>query len=254
MANKRMFSNTITTSARFLKLPPTAQLLYFHLGMRADDDGVVEAFTVIRYAGVEESDLELLEQRGFVKVLNEDLVTYITDWSENNNLRSDRKRDSIYKDLLENIDSAGNCPTNDGQMTGNCRANDGQVTDKCQASDGQMTGNCPTNDRVGKYSIGKDSIDKDSLGEDKARARFVPPTLEEVKAYCQERQNNVNPDKFISHYQSNGWMVGKSKMKDWRAAVRTWEHNGFDNKGKAPPGNELEDFYNFANEWAESGE
>ena len=54
--------------------------------------------------------------------------------------------------------------------------------------------------------------------------RFAPPSIEEVRAYCFERGNNVSPEQFINFYQSKGWMVGKSKMKDWKAAVRTWEN------------------------------
>lgn len=53
--------------------------------------------------------------------------------------------------------------------------------------------------------------------------RFLPPTLEEVRNYCQERDNSVDAEKFYDFYQSKGWYVGKNKMKDWRAAVRTWE-------------------------------
>ena len=52
---------------------------------------------------------------------------------------------------------------------------------------------------------------------------FTPPTLEEVEAYCRERGNCVNAQRFIDFYTSNGWMVGKTKMKDWKASVRTWE-------------------------------
>jgi DNA replication protein DnaD len=55
--------------------------------------------------------------------------------------------------------------------------------------------------------------------------RFREPTLEEVKAYCLERQNSVDPESFIDYYSSKGWMVGKNKMKDWRAALRRWEKN-----------------------------
>lgn len=54
---------------------------------------------------------------------------------------------------------------------------------------------------------------------------FQKPSLEEVKQYCIERKNNVNPEAFINHYESKGWMVGKSPMKDWKAAVGTWELN-----------------------------
>lgn len=55
--------------------------------------------------------------------------------------------------------------------------------------------------------------------------RFSKPSLEEVSAYCLERGNGIAPDKFIAHYESNGWMVGRTHMKDWRAAIRTWEHH-----------------------------
>lgn len=55
------------------------------------------------------------------------------------------------------------------------------------------------------------------------RGRFTPPSLEEVKAYCSERGNKIDPQTFIDFYESKGWMVGKNKMKDWKASVRTWE-------------------------------
>ena len=67
------------------------------------------------------------------------------------------------------------------------------------------------------------------------RKRFVPPSLEEVQAYCLERKNKVNAEKFINHYTSNGWYIGRTKMKDWKAAVRTWEGNGYDNKKPEQP-------------------
>ena len=60
--------------------------------------------------------------------------------------------------------------------------------------------------------------------------RFTPPTLEEVRQYCKDRKNNVDAERFINHYTSNGWKVGKNKMKNWQAAVRTWERSRFDNQ------------------------
>ena len=61
-----------------------------------------------------------------------------------------------------------------------------------------------------------------------ARTRFVPPTVEEVKAYCDERGKGVDPEQFVDHYTANGWVQGKSKpIRDWKAAVRTWERNGY---------------------------
>jgi len=59
---------------------------------------------------------------------------------------------------------------------------------------------------------------------------FIPPSLQDIQNYCQERKNSVNPEKWLNFYQSNGWKVGKNSMKDWKAAVRTWEGNSFDKK------------------------
>lgn len=84
-----------------------------------------------------------------------------------------------------------------------------------------------------------------------ARAtRFTPPSVEEVAAYCQERQNSVDASRFVDFYSSKGWMVGKSKMKDWKAAVRNWERSsGEKNRPEKKPGynvqhhgDELSDF------------
>ncbi|MDO9527615.1 MAG: hypothetical protein Q7J27_00475, partial [Syntrophales bacterium] len=57
--------------------------------------------------------------------------------------------------------------------------------------------------------------------------RFIIPTIEEISIYCEERKNQVNPQMFIDHYKSNGWMVGKNKMKDWKATIRTWEQRDY---------------------------
>lgn len=76
--------------------------------------------------------------------------------------------------------------------------------------------------------VSVNGIEKDA----QKRKKFVPPTVDEVKAYCSERNNNIDADRFVNHYDSNGWMVGKNKMKDWKAAVRTWERSSFGNTQK----------------------
>ena len=70
--------------------------------------------------------------------------------------------------------------------------------------------------------------------EKEAPKRFTPPTVEEVRAYCLERGNAVDPEKWHAYYTSNGWMVGRNRMKDWRAAVRTWERNAPAARSSAP--------------------
>lgn len=62
------------------------------------------------------------------------------------------------------------------------------------------------------------------------RKRFEKPTLSQITQYCLERNNNVNAEQFYDYYESNGWKVGKNSMKDWKAAVRTWEKNNYNRK------------------------
>ena len=71
-------------------------------------------------------------------------------------------------------------------------------------------------------NIDRENIDIDSLYKD-GSSRFQKPSLDDIRAYCISRANNVDPDQFFNFYESKGWMVGKTPMKDWRAAVRTWE-------------------------------
>lgn len=67
--------------------------------------------------------------------------------------------------------------------------------------------------------------DKNNISPSIIPPKGIPPTLEAVREYCKERRNSVDPEKFCDFYASKGWMVGKNKMKDWKAAVRTWERS-----------------------------
>jgi len=164
-----MFSKRIIGSARFLRMPGSTQALYFHLGMAADDDGIVEAYPIMQMVNASEDDLRLLAAKGFVKVLNEDLVTYILDWQENNKIRADRKVNSIYKDLLlqvmpetplieprQRADRARPdiVQDNHGTTTGHKR-------DVPRTTTGQPMDNHGT--QTGPHRIGKDRIGKDSI-------------------------------------------------------------------------------------------
>ncbi|MGM0333995.1 DnaD domain protein [Enterococcus sp. AZ050] len=150
MAQRRMVSNTIVKSARFLKMPPTSQNLYFHLIMNADDDGVVEAFPIMRMIGSTEDDLKILMAKKFVYVLNDDLVTFINNWTEHNKIRKDRKVDSIYKDLLLKV-----VPDIDYR----------ESKKKKESFVSQMSDKCQTDVGIGKDRLGKESIGKGSREE-----------------------------------------------------------------------------------------
>ena len=110
-----------------------------------------------------------------------------------------------------------------------------------------VNGNVNVNDNVN--DIGAKAPEPSGSPAPK-RTRFIKPTLADVKAYCEERENNVDPEKFINYYDSNGWHVGKNPMKDWQAAVRTWEQNGFSSatrkyNAREPPISAADDRYDF---------
>lgn len=189
-----MFAKTIVLSDAFLDMPMSARCLYFTLGMLADDDGFVnQPKSIMRQCGASDDDMKVLLAKKFVLAF-ENGVIVIKHWRINNYLRNDRYKETVYKDEADLLTVEEN---------------------------GSYTLGIPNS---GIPSIGKDSKGKDSKGNNK---KFTPPTVFEVIAYCEERKNNVDAEKFIDYYESNGWMVGKNKMKDWKAAVRTWEKNNY---------------------------
>lgn len=91
----------------------------------------------------------------------------------------------------------------------------------------QQLDNKEVNTMVIPKEYNGNTIREENIREDKKYKTFSKPSIEEVKAYCIERKNQVDPIRWIDHYTSNGWMVGKNKMKDWKAAIRTWEKSNF---------------------------
>lgn len=155
MAERRMLSKKIFQSRKFLMMPFEAQALYTHLILSSDDDGVVEAFPIVRMIGAKEDSLGLLVVKKFILPLNDDMVYFITDFEEQNKIRADRVQPSRYRELLlEKTDLV----VEGKRVTGQKKYIDGQVTGKCLTDDGQVTGKC-------QHSIGKDRIVEDSIGE-----------------------------------------------------------------------------------------
>lgn len=153
MAERRMVSKTIMQTQKFLRLPLETQALYVHLVINSDDDGIVEAFPVVRMIGASEDSLGLLVIKQFIKPLNQDMVYFITDFNEQNKIRPDRHKPSIHRNLA--IQQLGL------EVDGSRLVEPGKVvlelTEEGQAVDGQVTDKCPHS--IGKGSIGKGSID-----------------------------------------------------------------------------------------------
>lgn len=213
MAERRMFAKKITESDAFLDMPSSTQMLYFHLSMNADDDGFVNNPKKIqRMCGASDDDFKLLIAKSFV-ILFESGIIVIKHWKMHNYIQSDRYRPTDYVEEKSML----------GLKKNKAYTLDVNKTDtKCiqDVSVGK--------DSIGKVRLGEDSIVKDSKGESvrgEKTKRFIPPSVEEVEQYCLERSNNIDAQSFIDFYESKGWMIGKNKMKDWKAAVRTWERS-----------------------------
>lgn len=196
MAQKRMFDKSLIDSDLFIDLPIPTQCLYFHLSMRADDEGFIgNVKGILRLVGFKEEDLRPLVERRFI-ILFETGVIVIRHWKLNNYLRNDRIKETEYKKekallLLENNTYNLGIP-NGNQMT---------------------TSGIP--------SIEENSIEKNSI-EYISTKKFVKPTYDQVKQYCEDNNYKLDYQYFIDYYQSKGWVVGKTPMKDWKATVRNW--------------------------------
>jgi len=206
VAERRMFTKRITESDAFLDMPSSTQMLYFHFSMNADDDGFVNNPKKIqKMCGASDDDFKLLIAKSFIILFDSGIIV-IKHWKMHNYIQADRYRPTDYAE--------------EKSMLG-IKSNKAYTLDVSK-----MDTECIQNGYIGKVSIDKDSKDKDSKEEnaieEKAK-RFYPPTLDEVKQYCEERKNNIDPMAFIDFYSSKGWMIGKNRMKDWKAAVRTWE-------------------------------
>ncbi|MCB6407397.1 DnaD domain-containing protein [Streptococcus gordonii] len=198
MAQRRMISKEVIQSQRFLTLPLEAQALYFHLIAASDDDGVVDAFPIVRMVGAREDNLGLLIVKKFVLPLNNEMIYFITDFSKQNKIRQDRIQPSIYRDLLlEKTDLVRDgkrlVDKNeifDGQVSDNCLTSDGQMADVCQTSDGQVSAQYS----IGKYSIGEYSLEQlstenESVVDDKKpKQKSLSKIIKESNIKLNDRQ------------------------------------------------------------------
>lgn len=232
MAERRMFAKTIIDSDAFLEMPITAQLLYFHLAMRADDDGFInKPKAILRMCGCKDDDMKMLFFKKFV-IPFESGVVVIKHWKIHNYIRKDTYTETKYKEEKSALELDENSAY---RLAGES---------PLQLRDESVTGTS-TQVRLGQDSTVKDNNIGDippaeSPTPTKKRRVFKPPTIEEVQAYCRERGNKVDAERWHNHYSSNGWMVGKTKMVDWKAAVRTWERNGYDKDRRPSPASDPE--------------
>ena len=223
MANKRMFALDVIDTDRFCEMPVSARLLYYELGMRGDDEGFVQnPKKIMLTTGTTADDLKILAAKGYV-ILFDSGVLVITHWRQNNFIQKDRFHETT------------------------CLAEKAQI----QTTDSKIYELLPSGNKLDTPCIRTVSdleaqirLDK-TRKEEKARApssrRFTPPSVDEVAAYCRERGNGVDAQRFVDFYASKGWRVGNAGMKDWRAAVRNWERQDNTKNGGGKNGGNYDD-------------
>lgn len=213
MANRRMFAKTIIDSDAFLDMPPSSQVLYFHLAMRADDDGFINnPKTIMRMVGAKDDDIKLLIAKRFIIPFDSGVVV-IKHWRIHNYIQKDRYTETKY------IDEKNQLILNEknGYSLKQISLLDDE-NDNVYILDTQV--------RKGKdrLELGKDRLELERV-KNKA-TRFITPTIDEIKTFLNDQEYDTDTDRyavrFYNFYESKGWKVGKEKMKDWKAAIRGW--------------------------------
>lgn len=197
MAQKRMFTLQIVDSDAFLDMSSSAQALYFHLAMRADDDGFVNSpKKIAKIVNASDDDMKILLFKKFI-IGFESGVIVIKHWRMHNYIQKDRYHTTTYHEemALLSIDE-----------------NNGYTLDTKCVQD-------VTSDKI-RLELDKtrDSIEIVSP----KGSRFKKPTIEEIKTEIQAKNYNVDAETFYHFYESNGWHVGNKKMKSWQSALVTW--------------------------------
>ena len=189
-----MFAKTIIDSDAFLDMPLSTQALYFHLNMRADDDGFINnAKKIQRMIGASDDDLRVLMGKNFIIPFETGIVV-IKHWKIHNYIRNDRYKPTVYQEEKAMLSEKENKSYTLGIPNGY-----------------QME----TQVRLGKDSIGKNNI--------KENIKRKEPTLKEIEDYIKEKGLNVNAKQFYDYFTAGNWIDSKgNKVKSWKQKLLTW--------------------------------
>lgn len=208
MGDRRMLTRKVTDDDHFMSLSSSAQALYLHLSMSADDDGFTNQLSLCMFkAHASLSDLEALLSLRYLYQF-ESGVLVIKHWRMANALRKDRYTPTVWKKEFAQLALKEN-----GSYTMRDRLPDG-----CQMVADWLPDGC--------RNISKDKIIKDNIKE-RTKA-FVPPTLEQVKEYAKEAKIDVDCDRFYTYFTTPNdagqtWIDSKgNKVKNWKQKLQTW--------------------------------
>ena len=227
MAERRMMSKSVIETDAFMDMPFSTQALYFHLLLRADDDGFIKSpKAIMRFINARDDDMKLLIAKQYVLAFDSGVIV-IKHWKIHNYIRSDRykKTDCIEAQQVK--------LTGDNEYT--IRQNGMSVGTPSGIPDGRQVVAEAVDEMDTQVRLGKDSIEIDSIGDKSPKTpaktsrkrAFTPPTLEEINAYILERGiHNVPAKAFFDYYEAGDWHDAKgNKVKSWKQKLLTWSRH-----------------------------
>lgn len=263
MAERRMFAKTIIESDAFLDMPLSAQALYFHLSMRGDDDGFINnPRRIQQMIGSSEDDMKILCMKRFIITFDSGVIV-IRHWKIHNYIRQDRYRPTLCKEEKRELTEKSVAAYNEGTMneddlkllgiplvdqmtTSGIPLVDQRYTQYSNKVNNKVNNKSNIVIRVGeegcrergeqtaifeKNEKNAENVEKpvenSKTTKNANKKRKMPPTLEEVEAYCKERNNYIDAEYFYDYYNAKDWMIGDQKMANWKSAIRAWERNNY---------------------------
>ena len=222
MAERRMISNEVVDGDDFTEMPTSAQSLYFHLILKADDDGFVNnSRSIQRSVGCTTDDLKLLIAKSFLLTFESNVVC-IRHWNVHNSIRKDRYRPTVHQHELSLLilNAAGVYEYN------NQLHDDNQLTTNWQPTDSEMSAQVGREVVLSRLNISREG----GSGYNRPQ-KPTTPTLEQVVEYVAERGNKIDAEKFYDTYAMNNWITSRGlPITDWKAAVRMWERTEYPDK------------------------
>lgn len=218
-----MMSKSVIDTDMFLDMPASTQCLYFHMLLRADDDGFLKnAKTIMRTVGASPDDIKLLIAKQYLIPFDTGIMA-IKHWRIHNYIKKDRYKPTDCEEIkLLEVNEKGEYVLAEPVRS-------------------QVGSNMEPQDRDrDRLEIGKDrdSSRKRSSANNSTTAaqKFKKPTLEELKAYIAENSYTFSAEAFMDYYESNGWKVGRNPMKSWQATCRTWQRHELPSGGQGSTG------------------
>ena len=218
MAERRMFAKSVVLSGPFIRLPAKTQLLYFHLGMQADDEGFVSAPEfAMQGAKASWKDLNLLVKEGFLLKFPSGLLV-IRHWHMQNCIKKDRFHPTVHQEELEQLYLRERVYEQIPVWTQNGAEMDTEWN--------QSGTNLEPQVRIDKNRKEKDSIYQETPGSGAGPGiRGDVPRLVDVICYAMEHDYVSDVAQFYNYYQDAGWMEGGKPVYNWRKLLKKWEED-----------------------------